>query len=163
MADINDDKVTLVTKDGYKKLKEELDNLKNVKRKEIAGRIKEAISYGDLSENSEYEEAKNEQAFIEGRIIELEDKIKYAEIIDEKKKNSGKTVQLGSTVKVQNKTKRSSKPQEFIIVGSTEADYDSKISNESPVGSALLDKGVGERVKVNVPAGIVEYEILSIK
>lgn len=163
MADINEDKVTLVTKDGYKKLKEELDNLKNVKRKEIAGRIKEAISYGDLSENSEYEEAKNEQAFIEGRIIELEDKVKYAEIIDDKKKNSGKTVQLGSTVKVQNKTKRNSKPQEFVIVGSTEADYDSKISNESPVGNALLDRGVGEKIKVNVPAGIIEYEILSIK
>lgn len=163
MADPTDDKVTLVTKDGYKKLKEELDQLKNVKRREIADRIKEAISYGDLSENSEYEEAKNEQAFIEGRILELEDKIKYAKIIDESKKKSGKTVQLGSTVKVQNRSRRNAKPEEFIIVGSTESDYDNKISNESPVGSALLDKGVGERIKVNVPAGVVEYEILSIK
>ncbi|MFC1810262.1 transcription elongation factor GreA [Patescibacteria group bacterium] len=158
-----DDKVTLVTKDGYKKLTEELEELKNVKRKEIAGRIKEAISYGDLSENSEYEEAKNEQAFVEGRILELEDKVKHAKIIDDKKKKSGKTVQLGSTIKVQNRSKRSSKPQELIIVGSTEADYESKISNESPVGSALLDKSVGERVKVHVPAGIVEYEVLNIK
>jgi len=163
MADNNDEKVTLVTKEGYKKLKEELEELKNVKRKEIAGRIKEAISYGDLSENSEYEEAKNEQAFVEGRILELEDKVKYAQIIDEKKKSGGKTVQLGSTVKVKNNSKRSSDPHEFVIVGSTEADYENKISNESPVGSALLDRGVGEKVKVNVPAGIIEYEILSIK
>lgn len=164
MTDNNEDKVTLVTKEGYKKLKEELENLKNVKRREIADRIKEAISYGDLSENSEYEEAKNEQAFVEGRILELEDKVKYAQIIDEKKKKSGgKTVQLGSTVKVKNNSKRSSDPQEFVIVGSTEADYENKISNESPVGSALLDKGIGEKVKVNVPAGIMEYEILSIK
>lgn len=163
MIDPTDDKVTLVTKDGYKKLTEELEELKNVKRKEIAGRIKEAISYGDLSENSEYEEAKNEQAFVEGRILELEEKVKYAKIIDDKKKKAGKTVQLGSTIKVQNRSKRSSKPQEFIIVGSTEADYESKISNESPVGSALLEKNVGDRVKVHVPAGIIEYEILNIK
>jgi transcription elongation factor GreA len=159
----NEDKVTLVTKDGFKKLKEELDHLKHVKRKEIAGRIKEAISYGDLSENSEYEEAKNEQAFIEGRILELEDKIKYAKIIDEKAKKGGRTVQLGSKVTVKNKSKRSSKPQEYIIVGSTEADLELKISNESPVGSALLDKMVGDKVKVKVPAGIVEYEVLNIK
>jgi len=163
MADNNDDKVTLVTKDGYKKLTEELENLKNVKRREIAGRIKEAISYGDLSENSEYEEAKNEQAFVEGRILELEEKVKYAEIITEKKKQARKTVQLGSTVKVKNKSRRNAQPEEFVIVGSTEADYESKISNESPVGSALLEKSVGEKVKVNVPAGIVEYEILNIK
>jgi transcription elongation factor GreA len=163
MADNNEDKVTLVTKDGYKKLKEEFEYLKNTRRREIADRIKEAISYGDLSENSEYEEAKNEQAFVEGRILELEDKIKHAKIIDDKKKKSGKTVQLGTTVTVKNKTKKSSKPQDFIIVGSTEADYESKISNESPVGSALLDRGVGEKVKVHVPAGIVEYEIMNIK
>jgi transcription elongation factor GreA len=157
-----EDKVTLVTKDGLKKLKEELDYLKNVKRREIADRIKEAISYGDLSENSEYEEAKNEQAFIEGRIIELEEKIKHAKIIDEKHKSSGVSVQLGSKVTVRNITKRG-KPQDFIIVGSTEADWESKISNESPVGSALLDKKVGDRVKVVVPAGVIQYEILNIE
>jgi len=159
----NDDKVTLVTKDGLKKLKEELDHLRNVKRKEIASRIKEAISYGDLSENSEYEEAKNEQAFIEGRILELEDKVKYAKIIDEKKKSDGKAVQLGSSVTVKNKTIKHSKSQEFVIVGSTEADWETKISNESPVGKALLDRRVGDKVKVNVPAGIVEYEIINIE
>jgi transcription elongation factor GreA len=159
----NEDKVTLVTKDGYKKLKEELDYLKDVKRKEIAGRIKEAISYGDLSENSEYEEAKNEQAFIEGRILELEDKVKYAKIIDDKKKSDGKTVQLGSTVKVKNKSVKNSKPIEYIIVGSTESDWDRKISNESPVGKALLDKRAGDKIKIHAPAGIVEYEILDIE
>jgi len=162
-AQINDEKVTLVTKDGYKKLTEELENLKNVKRQEIAARIKEAISYGDLSENSEYEEAKNEQAFIEGRILELEEKIKNAKIIDGKKKSGGKIVQIGSRVTVKNRSVRGSKPVEYIIVGSTEADYESKISNESPVGSALLDKSVGDKVKVVVPAGIMEYEILNIK
>jgi transcription elongation factor GreA len=165
MADISskDDKVILVTKDGYKKLTEELENLKNVKRKEIAGRIKEAISYGDLSENSEYEEAKNEQAFIEGRILELEEKVKYAKIIDEKHKKGDATVQLGSKVKVKNRSKKSIDTQEFIIVGSTEADWEMKISNESPVGSALLDRSVGDRVKVAIPTGVVEYEIMSIK
>lgn len=157
----NDDKVTLVTKDGLKKLNEELEHLKTVKRKEIAGRIKEAISYGDLSENSEYEEAKNEQAFIEGRILELEEKIKYAKIIDEKHK--GVTVQIGSQVRIRNKSKRGSKPVDFVIVGSTEADLENKISNESPVGNALLDKKVGEVVKVAVPAGVMQYEILNIK
>ena len=163
MADNNntEDKVTLVTKDGFKKLKEELDHLRDVKRKEIAARIKEAISYGDLSENSEYEEAKNEQAFIEGRILELEDKVKYAKIIDEKKAD-GKAVQLGSTVKVKNKTIKGSKAQEFVIVGSTESDWVNKISNESPVGKALLDKHVGDKIKVHVPAGIIEYEILEV-
>lgn len=161
--DIKDDKVVLVTKDGYKKLVEELDNMRNVKRKEIADRIKEAISYGDLSENSEYEEAKNEQAFIEGRIIELEDKVKYAKIIDDKNKKAGATVQLGSKVTVKNVSKKNAEKHEFIIVGSTESDWEYKISNESPVGNALLDKEVGDRVKVAVPAGIVEYEILNIE
>jgi len=159
----NDEKVTLVTKDGYKKLKEELDNLKNVKRREIAERIKEAISYGDLSENSEYEEAKNEQAFIEGRILELEEKVKSAKIIDEKKKTGGKTVQLGSHVTVRNRSVKGSKPVEYIIVGSTEADYENKISNESPVGNALLDRATGEKIKVSVPVGVMEYEIINIK
>ena len=141
----------------------ELEELKNVKRREVAARIKEAISYGDLSENSEYEEAKNEQAFVEGRILELEEKVKNAKIIDEKKKAGVKTVQIGSHVTVKNKSVRGSKPTEYIIVGSTEADYENKISNESPVGNALLDKSAGEKVKVAVPAGVMEYEIINIK
>lgn len=162
MDNSKNEQYTLVTKEGLKNLKEELENLKKVRRKEIAAKIKEAISYGDLSENSEYEEAKNEQAFVEGRIIELEEKIKNAKIITEKQK-SGKIVQIGSTVKVKCKSGKGSDEAKYIIVGSTEADLENKISNESPVGSALLDKKVGENVKVVVPAGIVEYQILDIK
>jgi transcription elongation factor GreA len=158
----NDDKSILVTKEGLKKLTEELEQLKNVKRKEVAERIKEAISYGDLSENSEYEEAKNEQAFVEGRIIELEDKVKFAKIITEKHQVA--SVQLGTKVVIKNLTKRSAHPEEYTIVGSTEADpLTHKISNESPVGRALLDKRAGEKVKVQIPAGLVEYEILKLE
>ena len=158
---VTDEKSILVTKEGLKKLTEELDQLRNVKRKEVAERIKEAISYGDLSENSEYEEAKNEQAFVEGRIIELEDKVKYAKIISDK--HAGAVVQIGTRVMVKNVTKRGH-AEEYTIVGSTEADPVSrKISNESPVGHALLDKREGDRVKVQVPAGMVEYEILKLE
>jgi transcription elongation factor GreA len=157
-----DDKSILVTKEGFKKLTEELDQLRNVKRKEVAEHIKEAISFGDLSENAEYEEAKNEQAFVEGRIIELEEKVKYAKIIQEKHQVA--TVQLGTKVVVKNLHKRTGHPEEYIIVGSTEADpLSHKISNESPVGRALLEKRVGDRVKVQVPAGAVEYEILKLE
>lgn len=157
-----DDKSILVTKEGLKKLTEELDNLRNVKRKEVAERIKEAISYGDLSENSEYEEAKNEQAFVEGRIIELEEKVKYAKIINEKHQVA--SVQLGTRVVVKNLSKRNAQAEEYTIVGSTEADpLAHKISNESPVGRAFLDKKSGDRVKVQIPAGAVEYEILKLE
>lgn len=151
-------KATLVTKEGLKKLKEEYEHLRTVKRKEVAARIKEAISYGDLSENSEYEEAKNEQAFVEGRILELEEKIKHAKIIAEHK--ATKTVQLGTTVHLKNLSKSKTEEEVYTIVGSTEADpFDGKISNESPVGSSLLDKKKGDTVKVVVPAGSVEYKI----
>ncbi len=167
MADItttqaqDESKMILVTKDGLKKLKEELNFLKDNKRKEVANRIKEAISYGDLSENSEYEEAKNEQAFVEGRIIELEEKVKYAKIIEENHSKVA-TVQLGTSVVLKNLSKRGA-TEEYTIVGSTEADpFNHKISNESPVGQALLDKKVGEKVKVQVPAGTVEYEIVKL-
>ena len=156
-----DDKGTLVTRDGLKKLEEELKYLKEVRRKEVAGRIKEAISYGDLSENSEYDEAKNEQAFVEGRIIELEDKIKHAQIIQEKHKGV-KTIQLGTKVVLEN-VKKGEDSEEYMIVGSTEADpINHKISNESPVGNALLEKRVGDVVKVSIPAGIVEYKVVKI-
>lgn len=153
-------KVTLVTKEGLDKLKEELAHLRDVKRKEVAQRIKEAISYGDLSENSEYEEAKNEQAFLEGRILELEDKVKYAKIIAEHHRT--KTVQLGSTVCLKNLTKKK-ELETYTIVGATESDpFGGKISNESPVGSALLDKEKGDVVKVYSPSGIMEYEIVKV-
>lgn len=167
MADIvttqaqDESKMIMVTKEGLKKLKEELDYLTNTKRKEVAGRIKEAISYGDLSENSEYEEAKNEQAFVEGRIIELEEKVKYAKIIEEKHKLMA-TIQLGTSVVLKNLSKKGPN-EEYTIVGSTEADpFNHKISNESPVGQALLDKKVGDKVKVKVPAGFVEYEVIKL-
>lgn len=156
-----DDKQTLLTKEGLQKLTEELDYLRNVKRKEIAERIKEAISYGDLSENSEYEDAKNEQAFCEGRILELEEKVKHAKVITEHKQT--KTVQLGSAVVIKNVTKDGEK-EEYTIVGSTEADPMShKISNESPVGSVLLDHQVGDVVTATVPAGVFDYKILKIE
>ncbi len=158
----DENKVTLVTKEGLAKLKEELDYLKNTKRREVAERLKEAISYGDLSENSEYEEAKNEQAFVEGRIVELEEKIRYAQIIEEKQHVA--TVQLGTKVVIKDIGNKKNDPEEYIIVGSTEADpLEQKISNESPVGSALLDKKKGDVVKVSIPDGVVEYEILKLE
>ena len=154
-------KFILVTKDGLKKLIEELEQLKNVERRRVAERIKEAISYGDLSENSEYEEAKNEQAFLEGRILELEEKVKYAKIIEERHHMA--TVQLGTTVVVKNLSKKPSTSEQYVIVGSTEADpLNHKISNESPVGKALLDRSIGERVKVKIPTGSVEYEVVKL-
>lgn len=160
-AQSSSSKVTLVTKEGFDKLKEELEQLKSVRRREVAERIKEAISYGDLSENSEYEEAKNEQAFVEGRIMELEDKVKHAKIIAENHKT--KSVQMGSTVHLKNVTKGKDDLEIYTIVGSTEADpFTNKISNESPVGNAVLDKQKGDQVKVIVPAGHIEYVIMKI-
>lgn len=158
-----DDDKTLVTKEGLKKLKEELDYLKGTRRQEVAQRLKEAISYGDLSENAEYEEAKNEQAFVEGRILELEQKIKNAKIISEKAvKKTGKEVEIGSTITVQLK-KGQAEPELFTIVGSTEADpFDHKISNESPLGKACLGKKKGEVVTVQAPGGASNYEILKV-
>ncbi|MBP9718369.1 transcription elongation factor GreA [Candidatus Gracilibacteria bacterium] len=160
---MSEDKLTLVTKEGFEKLKEELNFLKEVKRKEVAERLREAISYGDLSENAEYEEAKNEQAFVEGRILELEEKIKFAKIIDDQHK--GVIVQLGSRVVIQNVSgKGKPEEEEYTIVGSTEADpINHKVSNVSPVGKALLDKRVGDVVKVTAPAGHIEYKIIKIK
>lgn len=157
-----DDEETLVTKDGLRKLKDELENLKTVRRKEVAQRLKEAISYGDLSENSEYEEAKNEQAFVEGRIIELERKIKNAKIISEHDaKKTGKEVNIGSHVTVQRVG--SSEPESYTIVGATEADpFDHKISNESPIGKAVLGNLKGDVIKISTPSGMVEYEIVKV-
>jgi transcription elongation factor GreA len=155
-----DEDQTLITKEGLKKLKEELEELKTVRRQEVAQRLKEAISYGDLSENSEYEEAKNEQAFVEGRIIELEQKIKNAKIIADTK--HGKIIDIGSTVTVQNITDGDD-AERYTIVGSTEANpLEQKISNESPMGKALLGKTKGDEVKILSPSGVIEYEILQV-
>lgn len=163
-----DAKVTFVTKDGLELLKEELTMLENVKRREIAGRIKEAVSYGDLSENSEYEEAKNEQAFVEGRIMVLTEQIKYAQVIDDDAaQNQSKkemSVQLGNKIKIKALTgKNSGTTYEYNIVGTTEADpTNGKLSNESPVGVSMLNCKVGEKVDVKAPSGVVTYQILSI-
>jgi len=150
----------LITKEGLEAIKVELDNLKNVRRKEVAQRLKEAISYGDLSENAEYEEARNEQAFVEGRILVLDQQIKHAKIISGTKKHV-KVVQVGHTVVLRNKA--NSQKEQYIIVGSTEADpLKGKISNESPVGKSILGKGIGEKVTLAVPEGQASYEILKI-
>lgn len=155
--------VVYVTKEGLKKLEDELANLKTARRREVAQRLKEAISYGDLSENSEYEEAKNEQAFVEGRILELEDQIKHAQIIKEKK-STGKVVELGSkVVLVVVKGGQERDSEEYTIVGSTEADpLANMISNVSPVGAAIIGCKVGQTVDVKVPAGKAIYKIKKI-
>lgn len=161
-APAGDDDQTLVTKEGLKKLKDELEHLKTVRRAEVAQRLREAISYGDLSENSEYEEAKNEQAFVEGRILELEAKIKNAKIISDKKESKNKEVEIGCTVMLQNITDGDD-AERYTIVGSTEADpLDHKISNESPIGKAVLGRQKGDRVEIHSPSGVIEYEVVSV-
>lgn len=158
-----DGKTTFVTRDGFKQLQDELEHLKDVRRKEVAGRLQEAISYGDLSENSEYEEAKNEQAFVEGRILELEEKVKHAKIITHKQ-GQAKVVELGGVVKIKRVKPREGEFEEYTLVGSTEADpLNHRISNESPIGAALLDHKVGDEVDVHVPAGKVTYKIVNLK
>lgn len=155
------EKEVILTPSGLQKLEEELDNLKTVKRKEVAERIKIAIGYGDLSENSEYEDAKNEQAFIEGRIITLEKMLRNARVISDDEVNTD-TVSIGSTVRV--KDLEFGDEIEYTIVGSAESDpLENRISNESPVGEALLGKTKGTVVDVNVPAGVLQYEIIDIQ
>lgn len=158
----DDDEEILITKEGLRKLKEELKELKSVKRKEIAERLKEAISYGDLSENAEYEEAKNEQAFIEGRILDLEKKIKRAKIIAEKHDGKSRLVDIGCMVTVLERGGRGD-PETYTIVGSTEANpIEHLISNESPIGRALLGRMRGDIVDVQAPGGKYKYEIVRI-
>ena len=150
----------LVTKEGLKNLQDELEELETTRRKEIAVRLKEAIAFGDLSENSEYQDAKGEQAFVEGRIAELREKIKRAKIITGK---HGTTVKIGSTVTIQNLTDKDP-PETYTITGSTEANpLENKISNESPIGAALLEKLEGDEVKIQAPAGVFKYKILKVK
>ncbi|NFR47173.1 transcription elongation factor GreA [Clostridium botulinum] len=146
--------------EGVKKLEEELEFLKTVKRKEITEKIKVALSFGDLSENSEYDEAKNEQAFVEGRIIQLENMLKNASIVDENEVPKD-VVSVGSIVKV--KDYEFDEEVEYIIVGSAEADpMNNKISNESPVGHGLIGKKAGDIIEVAVPDGVSKYEILEV-
>ncbi len=155
------DKEVLLTGDGIKRLEDELHLLKSVKRREIAERIRTAIDFGDISENAEYEEAKNEQAFIEGRIIQLEKMLRYARIIDASDVPQD-TVGVGTTVVL--KDQDTGDDIEYTIVGSAEADpSENKISNRSPVGSTILGKKVGSVVEVKVPAGTLKYCIQEIR
>ena len=156
------DKVTKIklTAEGKKRYESELNELKTVKRKEIAENLQSARAQGDLSENSEYDEAKNDQAKLEARIKELETVLRNVEVIDESEMSLDK-VHIGSTVKVHDR--EMDEEQVYQIVGSSEADpFNNKISDESPVGKALLDKSVGEVVKVETPGGEAEFVILEI-
>ena len=155
-----EEKGILVTEEGYKKLEQELDYLRTTKRAEIAEKIKVALGFGDLSENSEYDEAKNAQAENEGKIAELENKVRYAKIIDESEIDT-KTVQVGNIVKVYDED--FDEEVTYTIVGPTEVDLaQNKISNESPVGAALLGRKKNDSVEVKTPAGISKYKILTI-
>ncbi|WP_442602064.1 transcription elongation factor GreA [Paenibacillus sp. KN14-4R] len=155
------EKEVLLTQSGLKKLEEELEYLKSVKRREVAERIKVAIGYGDISENSEYEDAKNEQAFVEGKVLTLEKMLRNARIINNDEVDTSK-VSVGSIVTL--KDMEFGDTVEYTIVGTAESDpFNSKISNESPVGKAIMGKQIGDRVDVQVPVGAIQYEILDIK
>ncbi len=150
----------IVTNEGLKKLQEELNYLKNVKRKEVTEAIKLALSFGDLSENSEYTEAKDEQGKVESRIIELEEMLKNVKVISDSDVHTN-SVNVGASVKLRD-IKRN-REIEYTIVGSTEADaMHGKISDRSPIGSAIIGAGVGDVVTVTTPGGELEFEILDI-
>ncbi len=154
-------KAVVLTYDGLKKYEDELEHLKSVKRLEVAEKIKVARSYGDLSENSEYDEAKNEQAFVEGRIAQIEQMLRNAKVIDEED-ISTESVNIGTTVKVFDN--EFNEEDVYTIVSSAEADpMNNKISDESPIGKALLNKKVGEVAEAEVPDGTVKLKILEIK
>ena len=154
-------KETVLTSEGVRKLEQELQKLKTVRRREVADRIKQALAFGDLSENSEYDEAKNEQAFIEGRIVTLEKLLRNAKIIDDEDISTD-VVSVGAAVKVLDI--EFDDVIEYTIVGSAEANPGkNKISNESPVGRALLGKSIGSEVEVDVPDGVIKLKILEIK
>ncbi len=152
------DENKVFTQEGLDNLKRELDELKNVKRKEVADRIKSAKEFGDLSENAEYQEAKEQQAYIEGRVLQLDSLIKNAVVA-----SSGgdkQSIGIGSHVEVE----KNNQLMNFTIVGSTEADpVNKKISHESPLGQALINHKVGDEVEVKLPNGIATYKIVSIK
>ena len=157
---MGEEKEILLTQEGYDKLEQELDTLKTEKRAEISERIKIALGFGDLSENSEYDEAKNAQAANETKIAELENKLRYAKIIDESEIDT-KTVQVGNTVKVLEI--EFNEEVSYTIVGSTEVNLaENKISNESPIGKALLGAKKNQTIDVQAPAGIMKYKILAI-
>lgn len=150
----------ILTREGLQQLEDELENLRTVKRTEVKERLKEAIALGDLSENSEYDDAKNEQAFMEGRILELEKMIRNAKVIEEGEQQAD-VIRVGSLVTV--KDIEFDEITEYRLVGTVEADpMNNRISNESPVGRALLGHKAGEIIDVEVPAGVIQLEIIEI-
>jgi len=154
------EKKIMLTQDGYNKLVEKLDYLKSVRRIEVSERLKAAIALGDLSENSEYDDAKNEQGRLESEISELEAKLRNSDIIHTQA--GADKVVIGSTVTVRDV--ELDDVETYMVVGSTEADPDNnKISDESPLGMAILGKGAGTIVQVHAPAGILEFELLEVK
>lgn len=154
------EKEVVVTAEGLAKIESELDHLKSVRRREVAERIKQAREFGDISENSEYEDAKNEQAFIEGRILTLEKMLRNIRVVDESEHDPN-IVGLGSRVKLRDL--EFDETLEYTIVGSMEANPDDqKISNESPVGKALLGQRAGSVVEVSTPGGNIKFELLQI-
>lgn len=156
-----EEKEVILTKEGLAKLETELEHLKSVRREEVAERIKQAIAFGDISENSEYEDAKNEQAFIEGRIMSLENTLRNARLMEE---TDGPTdiVSLGSRVKLQEL--KSGREVNITLVSSVESKLkDGKISDESPVGAAIIGKQVDSVVEVEAPAGVIRYKVLSVE
>ena len=153
---------TILTEEGLKKLEDELDYLRSEKRQQVAERLKVAISYGDISENSEYDDAKNEQAFVEGRILTLENMIRNAKIIKDSDITKN-VVSLGCKVKIEDMETHDQ--EEYTVVGTTEADpmaEPPRISNESPVGKAILGQKVGSVVKVTTPIGELDYKIVAV-
>jgi transcription elongation factor GreA len=154
------EKEIILTSDGLKKLEDELDELKTVHRREVNERIRQAIEFGDISENAEYEDAKQEQAFVEGRVLKLESMIRNARVIDASDYVADE-VHLGATIKV--KDLASGTTREFVIVGSAEADpKNARLSNESPVGRAVMGRKKGETVDVITPRGPMKYKIEAI-
>ena len=155
-----ENKEIIMSQEGYDKIEQELEYLQTEKRSEIAERIKVALGFGDLSENSEYDEAKNAQAQNEIKIADLENKLRYAKIIDESEIDT-KVVQIGNTVKIRDL--EFNEDFEYTIVGSTEVDLSqNKISNESPIGLALLGAKKNQVVEVQIPDGVAKYKVLSI-
>lgn len=153
-------KQTILTDEGLKNYEQELEYLKTVKRKEVAEKIKVALSFGDLSENSEYDEAKNDQAMLEARISQIESILKNAKIIDESELSS-EHIHIGSKIKVYDYDFE--EEADYQIIGSDEADpFNGKLSDESPVGAALIGHQVGDIVEVDTPDGIVKFKILDI-
>ena len=153
-------KQNLLTDEGLKTYEEELEYLKTVKRKEVAEKIKVALSFGDLSENSEYDEAKNDQAILEARISQIEDILKNAKIIDESELNN-ELIHIGSLVKLRDC--EFDEEVEYQLIGSNEANpFEGKLSDESPVGSALLGHRVGDTVEVDTPDGTIKFVVLEI-